>query len=236
MQGSIILSSSFTTSIDHHLLENMKRTHLASFSNRDKTQEEEGEDGNGDNRVIMNHYKNYEAGVIPWPPKNYTCSFCRREFRSAQALGGHMNVHRRDRAKLRQIPSWLFEPHHHTPIANPNPNFSSSSSSSTTTAHLEPSLTNQRSKTTPFPSSRFDLLDSTTSYGGLMMDREKNKSNVCSREIKKSAIDACHSVRCEISRGDLMNKKDDQVMGLELGMSLRNPNQVLDLELRLGYL
>ncbi|KAL9843906.1 putative transcription factor C2H2 family [Arabidopsis thaliana] len=214
MQGSIILSSSFTTSIDHHLLENMKRTHLASFSNRDKTQEEEGEDGNGDNRVIMNHYKNYEAGVIPWPPKNYTCSFCRREFRSAQALGGHMNVHRRDRAKLRQIPSWLFEPHHHTPIANPNPNFSSSSSSSTTTAHLEPSLTNQRSKPLLF------LLP------GLIF--WTNKSNVCSREIKKSAIDACHSVRCEISRGDLMNKKDDQVMGLELGMSLRNPNQVLD--------
>ncbi|KAG5106478.1 hypothetical protein JHK82_043448 [Glycine max] len=32
-----------------------------------------------------------------WPPRSYSCSFCRREFRSAQALGGHMNVHRRDR-------------------------------------------------------------------------------------------------------------------------------------------
>ncbi|XP_062184476.1 uncharacterized protein LOC133888305 [Phragmites australis] len=36
-----------------------------------------------------------------WPPRSYTCTFCRREFRSAQALGGHMNVHRRDRAKMR---------------------------------------------------------------------------------------------------------------------------------------
>ncbi|KDP27537.1 hypothetical protein JCGZ_20102 [Jatropha curcas] len=35
-----------------------------------------------------------------WPPRSYTCTFCRREFRSAQALGGHMNVHRRDRARL----------------------------------------------------------------------------------------------------------------------------------------
>ncbi|KAE8722541.1 Detected protein of unknown function [Hibiscus syriacus] len=35
-----------------------------------------------------------------WPPRSYTCTFCRREFRSAQALGGHMNVHRRDRALL----------------------------------------------------------------------------------------------------------------------------------------
>ncbi|KAE8808049.1 putative transcriptional regulator RABBIT EARS [Hordeum vulgare] len=40
-----------------------------------------------------------------WPPRSYTCTFCRREFRSAQALGGHMNVHRRDRARLRQCAS-----------------------------------------------------------------------------------------------------------------------------------
>ncbi|KAF6151315.1 hypothetical protein GIB67_040588 [Kingdonia uniflora] len=39
-----------------------------------------------------------------WPPRSYTCTFCRREFRSAQALGGHMNVHRRDRARLCQSP------------------------------------------------------------------------------------------------------------------------------------
>ncbi|CAL0313668.1 unnamed protein product [Lupinus luteus] len=43
-----------------------------------------------------------------WPPRSYTCTFCRREFRSAQALGGHMNVHRRDRARL-----------HHPPPFNP---------------------------------------------------------------------------------------------------------------------
>ncbi|EPS65508.1 hypothetical protein M569_09274, partial [Genlisea aurea] len=39
-----------------------------------------------------------------WPPRSYCCSFCKREFRSAQALGGHMNVHRRDRARLRLSP------------------------------------------------------------------------------------------------------------------------------------
>ena len=45
------------------------------------------------------------AGVLGgcvWPPRSYSCSFCRREFKSAQALGGHMNIHRRDRAKLKQ--------------------------------------------------------------------------------------------------------------------------------------
>ncbi|KAB2607577.1 lateral signaling target protein 2-like protein [Pyrus ussuriensis x Pyrus communis] len=58
-------------------------------------------------------------GGCIWPPRSYSCSFCMREFRSAQALGGHMNVHRRDRARLKQC----FNPnitatthdHHHVP-------------------------------------------------------------------------------------------------------------------------
>ncbi|CAM0951032.1 unnamed protein product [Alopecurus aequalis] len=41
------------------------------------------------------------SASFAWPPRSYPCSFCKREFRSAQALGGHMNVHRRDRARLR---------------------------------------------------------------------------------------------------------------------------------------
>ncbi|CAM0149876.1 unnamed protein product [Urochloa decumbens] len=42
-----------------------------------------------------------QGSSFTWPPRSYPCSFCKREFRSAQALGGHMNVHRRDRARLR---------------------------------------------------------------------------------------------------------------------------------------
>ncbi|CAL5187738.1 unnamed protein product [Lathyrus oleraceus] len=48
-----------------------------------------------------------------WPPRFYTCTFCRREFRSAQALGGHMNVHRRDRARLHQNQPPLNSSSHH---------------------------------------------------------------------------------------------------------------------------
>ncbi|CAF1789865.1 hypothetical protein HID58_089737 [Brassica napus] len=44
------------------------------------------------------------GGSCMWPPRSYSCSFCGREFKSAQALGGHMNVHRRDRARLKQQP------------------------------------------------------------------------------------------------------------------------------------
>ncbi|KAJ0088148.1 hypothetical protein Patl1_31820 [Pistacia atlantica] len=57
-------------------------------------------------------------GGCVWPPRSYSCSFCRREFRSAQALGGHMNVHRRDRARLKQSPSPQNEIHHHDPYQN----------------------------------------------------------------------------------------------------------------------
>ncbi|KAM7464038.1 hypothetical protein LguiA_032159 [Lonicera macranthoides] len=52
-------------------------------------------------------------GGCIWPPRSYSCSFCRREFRSAQALGGHMNVHRRDRARLKQSPCPNNEILHH---------------------------------------------------------------------------------------------------------------------------
>ncbi|XP_044473986.1 transcriptional regulator TAC1-like [Mangifera indica] len=35
--------------------------------------------------------------------RSFTCAFCKRGFSNAQALGGHMNIHRKDRAKLRQF-------------------------------------------------------------------------------------------------------------------------------------
>ncbi|CAM9000899.1 unnamed protein product [Rhodiola kirilowii] len=79
-----------------------------------------------------NGYANMSG--FSWPPRLYVCSFCKREFRSAQALGGHMNVHRRDRARLRQSPpSTLSHPMDQlvegdsinlvpSPSTNPNPN------------------------------------------------------------------------------------------------------------------
>lgn len=66
-----------------------------------------------------------------WPPRSYSCNFCMRQFRSAQALGGHMNVHRRDRAKLQNHPNRPFFikpsptfdllPHHFSPKNNTSP-------------------------------------------------------------------------------------------------------------------
>jgi hypothetical protein len=47
-----------------------------------------------------------EAVVVSPPPAAtvslkpyYECAFCKRGFTTAQALSGHMNIHRRDRTK-----------------------------------------------------------------------------------------------------------------------------------------
>ncbi|XP_061361446.1 probable transcriptional regulator RABBIT EARS [Gastrolobium bilobum] len=64
-----------------------------------------------------------------WPPRSYTCTFCRREFRSAQALGGHMNVHRRDRARLHQ-PQY--------PAASPNTTTTTTTTTSSNYSHFPP--------------------------------------------------------------------------------------------------
>ncbi|XP_023511420.1 zinc finger protein 11-like [Cucurbita pepo subsp. pepo] len=58
----------------------------------------------------------FSSNQFQWPAKNYSCNFCKREFKSAQALGGHMNVHRRDRARMRLLPSWMAD------NSYPNPN------------------------------------------------------------------------------------------------------------------
>ncbi|XP_031110859.1 transcriptional regulator SUPERMAN-like [Ipomoea triloba] len=89
--------------------------------------------------IDSSHYNSNKDGDLlagfSWPPRSYTCSFCRRDFRSAQALGGHMNVHRRDRARLRQSPprdnnglhspllNLNLDPNNPNPNPNPNPSY-----------------------------------------------------------------------------------------------------------------
>jgi len=43
-----------------------------------------------------------DQGASHVTPRSYECNFCRRGFSNAQALGGHMNIHRKDKAKLKQ--------------------------------------------------------------------------------------------------------------------------------------
>ncbi|CAI9760783.1 unnamed protein product [Fraxinus pennsylvanica] len=107
-------------------------------------------------------------GGCTWPPRSYSCSFCRREFRSAQALGGHMNVHRRDRARLKQSPIPQTEelPHNHvdlqfpseicTFLYNPNPDFSDPEVLASPSSHIRVStLPRKASSCEKIPGLRF---------------------------------------------------------------------------------
>ncbi|THG13567.1 zinc finger protein 11-like [Camellia sinensis] len=48
--------------------------------------------------------------------RSYECVFCKRGFTTAQALGGHMNIHRKDRAAKTRPPALISHKHHHQEI------------------------------------------------------------------------------------------------------------------------
>ncbi|CAO2818809.1 unnamed protein product [Amaranthus hypochondriacus] len=51
------------------------------------------------NRTVDEHHDHMEGGEsITRSSRSYDCVFCQRGFTTAQALGGHMNIHRKDRA------------------------------------------------------------------------------------------------------------------------------------------
>ncbi|KAF8388203.1 hypothetical protein HHK36_026869 [Tetracentron sinense] len=180
-------------------------------------------------------------GGFSWPPRSYTCSFCKREFRSAQALGGHMNVHRRDRARLRQSPPWDGHSLILNPNPNPNPNSTFLSSSSPST------------RIPPFTYTFPSLLSPS-------LTRFSSSSLACPSEVKIPCMARSQLDPLSPRDGDLTKKKtmkllygvgelegftqEDErkilkktgIVRLDLEIGLRRDlKEDLDLELRLGY-
>ncbi|OMP09317.1 Zinc finger, C2H2-like protein [Corchorus olitorius] len=148
---------------------------------------------------------------VTWPPKYYKCSFCKRGFKSAQALGGHMNVHRKDRAKLRLLPSWALECQRQDPNPNPNPNSLSSTHHSANFSSLYPyshSLLPPLLSTCTAPSSSPPLL--------LLSHGENQRKPLIPQLGGLQTVGAV-------------------VTGLDLEREFKDSKEVLDLELRLGY-
>ena len=106
----------------HHHQPNHNLT-AGSWMWNPKAQPQEADDDSWEVRAFAEDTGNVMGTT--WPPRSYTCTFCRREFRSAQALGGHMNVHRRDRARLHQTQPCTGA------LINPTSSSSTTTSSST---------------------------------------------------------------------------------------------------------
>ena len=63
---------------------------------------ESGRPGNSETSSEENDQQVKEDTATTTNKRSYECTFCKRGFTNAQALGGHMNIHRKDRAKAKQ--------------------------------------------------------------------------------------------------------------------------------------
>ncbi|XP_022760040.1 transcriptional regulator SUPERMAN-like [Durio zibethinus] len=165
-----------------------------------------------------------------WHPKYYTCSFCKREFRSAQALGGHMNVHRKDRARLRLLSSWVVE-YRNANKHNSNPDPISSPSNSIPSHSVNLSVYPHHSMLSPlFSTPSSSLLP----YGEnrrkplipQLGDLSKEKTMIPFLGVEKLKR---HAQNYELEVGGVTGL-------LDLERGLEDSKEVLDLELRLGHL
>ncbi|XP_058083426.1 transcriptional regulator SUPERMAN-like [Magnolia sinica] len=178
-------------------------------------------------------YNHRYLGGFSWPPRSYTCTFCKREFRSAQALGGHMNVHRRDRARLRQSPPRVAQtsnpnpnPNPNTPN-NPNPN-SSSSTRPTPITYAFPTLVSSSSSLVGFSSSSPSTSSSSDAKISEMAAKVPVVGPTKTKEVVRDLFDG--------KDGDSVLEKREVVrLDLEIGLCRDPKIDDLDLELRLGY-
>ncbi|KAJ4968113.1 hypothetical protein NE237_014814 [Protea cynaroides] len=195
----------------------MERNSLNSFK-----------DNNNTSKVKDSWDYNYSCsgedylGGFSWPPRSYTCTFCKREFRSAQALGGHMNVHRRDRARLRQSPPWDGQ----SPELNPNPNPNCTSSSSSHSSRLPPFTYRFPSLLSPTLTCFSSLLDPSSSVGLSTTGMETRNALFGVGELKGFMM--------KEDEYKVVNTEERVKLDLEIGLC-RDTKEDLDLELRLGY-
>ncbi|XP_061343546.1 probable transcriptional regulator RABBIT EARS [Gastrolobium bilobum] len=187
-----------------------------------------------------------------WPPRSYSCNFCKREFRSAQALGGHMNVHRRDRARLKQNLSPHNESldhhhHHHHKDDHLLKSFGNHFSSQVD-CHLNPysspKIGSPNSQTEGVVNARKDnfiglgcnnYVETSLSVGLTSMFGQKSPTVPCGDED----INSCKRLKTSISSLPIFlkpcsNDRHLAFQSAEIVLGLNPVMEDLDLELRLG--
>ncbi|KAI4349418.1 hypothetical protein L6164_010009 [Bauhinia variegata] len=147
--------------------------------------------------------------------RSYECVFCKRGFTTAQALGGHMNIHRKDRAKTK--PS--FPPSSSSKVVDDNCadlGFHSAIRSSPGNSYSTSSEVNANYHQLIFPS----LRPSYTNYGEDFCVQNPRDRNLFGEDWRRSL--SLHSNPLSVCE----NKGKVADSGEKDG---------LDLELRLGY-
>lgn len=193
---------------------------------------------------LMSFDHHQEDHDHPWSVKNYACSFCKRQFRSAQALGGHMNVHRRDRARLRLLPSSLnSECPNHNKFINPNPNFSSLSTPTSSSAKLLPYNHNPHFFSSPNSLTCLGLSSSASIEKGKQIFNSPHDQNILLSpkrdDMEISENDDHLKAFGEKGKLKALNNKEGMIrLDLEMGLQLNDDEREdshVDLELRLGH-
>ncbi|XP_076960965.1 uncharacterized protein LOC143637465 [Bidens hawaiensis] len=172
--------------------------------------------------------KDYGYDLVSWRQRSFMCNFCKKEYKSAQALGGHMNVHRRDRARLRQSSPTPADQHPNS-NPNPNPNISQSSSSSSSLMCL------------PLKTFQSSLLSLDLSSPSLTMNNEK-KQNMFPFVPQYSPWNFLGEMKTNtnIDQESVVQENETRVwkkrecFRVEMEKGLLKDEMGLDLELRLG--
>ncbi|GKV42300.1 hypothetical protein SLEP1_g49714 [Rubroshorea leprosula] len=232
--------NSFSNNLKEHSLEGTKTMREKESnknlnrSSKDHPRSSNSSHGHGDQDYL---------GGFSWPPRSYSCCFCKREFRSAQALGGHMNVHRRDRARLRQSsPS----NHGNYPLLNlslnpnPNPNFSPSSFIPHPFPTTLPSLVSPHasSLSSPSPVASPSKMKSTWALERTLIDPSTHKTSDLTNMKGGKSYSELKDLDAFTEEDDecKLLKKDESIVRLDLEIGLLSDSKEdLDLELRLGY-
>lgn len=183
-------------------------------------------DDNNNNDKEYTYYCGNELDdglMCSWPPRYYTCNFCKRGFKSAQALGGHMNVHRKDRAKFLMT-------RHHSQQQSPSPSddkYRYSLVTLNTNPNPNPNISSSLAPPPPPPSSSrkiFSHHSSGTGGSHEIMRKYWGKDVVIPRLKSSNAAK------------DSFYMQDKEFVRLDLAIGLfKESKQDLDLELRLGY-